>query len=34
MLWNRSVHLETVIDERRVRLSYDGRRNSKTVINE
>jgi stage V sporulation protein R len=33
-LWNRSVHLETVIDERRVRLSYDGRRNSKTVINE
>jgi len=28
------VHLETVIDERRVRLSYDGRRNSKTVINE
>jgi len=33
-LWNRSVHLETIIDERRVRLSYDGRRNSKTVINE
>jgi len=33
-LWNRAVHLETVIDERRVRLSYDGRRNSKTVINE
>jgi len=33
-LWNRAVHLETVIDDRRVRLSYDGRRNSKTVINE
>jgi len=33
-LWNRAVHMETVIDERRVRLSYDGRRNSKTVINE
>jgi len=33
-LWNRAVHLETVIDERRVRLSYDGRRNSKTVIND
>ncbi len=33
-LWNRGVHLETTIDERRVRLSYDGRRNSKTVINE
>ncbi|HZS90319.1 MAG TPA: SpoVR family protein [Chloroflexota bacterium] len=33
-LWNRSVHLETVIDERPVRLSYDGRRNSKTVVNE
>ena len=31
-MWNRSVHLETVIDERKVRLSYDGRRNSKTVI--
>jgi stage V sporulation protein R len=31
-LWNRDVHLETVIDSRKVRLSYDGRRNSKTVI--
>ncbi len=33
-LWNRSVHLETVIEEKRVRFSYDGRRNAKTVINE
>jgi len=33
-LWNRTVHLETIIDKRRVRLSYDGRRNSKTVIND
>ena len=32
LIWNRSVHLETIIDERKVRLSYDGRRNSKTVI--
>ncbi|MDB5075514.1 MAG: hypothetical protein JWO42_1693 [Chloroflexi bacterium] len=32
LIWNRSVHLETVIDGRKVRLSYDGRRNSKTVI--
>jgi len=31
-IWNRSVHLETVIDDRKVRLSFDGRRNSKTVI--
>jgi stage V sporulation protein R len=32
LIWNRSVHLETVLDDRKVRLSYDGRRNSKTVI--
>jgi stage V sporulation protein R len=32
LVWNRSVHLETVLDDRKVRLSYDGRRNSKTVI--
>ena len=31
-IWNRAVHLETVIDNRKVRLTYDGRRNSKTVI--
>ncbi|MGH2347098.1 MAG: stage V sporulation protein R, partial [Chloroflexota bacterium] len=31
-IWNRSVHLETVVDDRKVRLSFDGRRNSKTVI--
>jgi len=31
-IWNRSVHIETVIEDRKVRLSFDGRRNSKTVI--
>jgi stage V sporulation protein R len=32
LIWNRPVHLETVIDGRKVRLSFDGKRNSKTVI--
>jgi stage V sporulation protein R len=32
LVWNRPVHLETVIDGRKVRLSFDGKRNSKTVI--
>ncbi len=32
LIWNRSVHLETMIDGRKVRLTCDGRRNSKTVI--
>jgi stage V sporulation protein R len=31
-IWNRSVHLETVLDDRKVRLTFDGRRASKTVI--
>ena len=31
-LWGRTVHVETVIDDRAVRLTYDGRRNSKTVL--
>jgi stage V sporulation protein R len=31
-IWNRSVHLETVLDDRKVRLTFDGRRSSKTVI--
>jgi stage V sporulation protein R len=32
LIWNRTVHLETVIDGRKVRLTCDGKRNSKTVI--
>ncbi len=30
-IWNRTVHLETVIDGKKVRLSFDGKRNSKTI---
>jgi stage V sporulation protein R len=30
-IWNRTVHLETVIDGKKVRLSFDGKRNSKTM---
>jgi stage V sporulation protein R len=32
VLWGRTVHVETVIDERPVRLTYDGRRNSKVAL--
>jgi len=31
-IWNRTVHLETLIDGKKVRLTYDGKRNSKTVV--
>ncbi len=30
-IWNRTVHLETVIDGKKVRLSFDGKRNNKTM---
>ena len=32
MVWNRPVHLETVYDGKRILLSYDGERNSKTSL--
>ncbi|MGB8346500.1 MAG: SpoVR family protein [Ktedonobacteraceae bacterium] len=32
MVWNRPVHLETIYDGKRILLSYDGERNSKTSL--
>jgi len=31
-LWNRPVHVETVVDDRKLLLTFDGQRNSQTYL--